>query len=566
MSLSPIPPAQTSSQTSTPRPLRVLLSVFLCLLALVLLLPILAVLASTLQWNAESAQILREMTSTVLPDYALTTLLLCVAVAVGVAVVGMATAAAVTLFDFAGRKTFEWALLLPLAMPAYVVAYAYTDFLQFSGPLQTAIRATFGVEGRVFPEVRSLGGAAWVFTFCLYPYVYLLARTAFAERGAELFEAARTLGLNARAAWWRAALPVARPAIAGGALLVLMETLADFGTVSYFGVETLTTGIYRAWQNMGDLVAAAQLAALLLTAVIVLVWLERRNRRRARYANTRARHVSSARIGLPISQVAAWGRTLLCLLPLTLGFVLPAILLLRLLEREWVTVSVAAVLKWTGNSLLVGGLAALVAVSLSLLLHARARLLRERWALRIERLLSFGYAVPGAVLAIGVLLPLAWMDNQIIAASKQWWGVNPGLLLTGSVLALVYASSIRFYGVASSNISAAYARLPLHLDDSARVLGVSGWKAFARVHWPALKRSAIAATLLVFIDTLKELPATLTLRPFNFDTLATQTFNLVKDERLGEAALPSLLILLASLPAVALLARVNHHKNNQTRR
>ena len=503
--------------------------------------------------------------ATVLPAYIGNSALLGASVALIASIIGVACAWQIERYRFPLRDFLSWALLLPMAMPAYVAAYALTDFFQFSGPPQTWLRTTFGwVKGDYwFPELVSLPGAITVFSLTLYPYVYLLARTAFAQRGSELFEAARTLGLNARAAWWRAALPVARPAVAGGALLVLMETLADFGTVSYFGVETLTTGIFRAWQNMGDLVAAAQLAALLLTTVVLLVSLERRSRRRARYANTRARHVPSARMGQPVSRATAWVRTLLCVLPVTLGFLLPVILLLRLLEREWVAVSIAAVLKWTGNSLLVGGLAALVVVSLSLTLHARARLYRERSALRIERLLSFGYAVPGAVLAIGVLLPLAWLDNQIIAVSLRLWGVNPGLLLTGSVLALVYASSIRFYGVASSSISAAYSRMPLHLDDSARVLGVSGWSAFARVHWPALKTSTIAATLLVFIDTLKELPATLTLRPFNFDTLATQTYNLVKDERLGEAALPSLLILLASLPAVALLGRVNyHHKNN----
>ena len=500
---------------------------------------------------------------TVLPGYAANSAILGASVAIIASVIGVACAWQIERYRFPLRHFLSWALLLPMAMPAYVAAYALTDFFQFAGPLQSGLRATFGwVKGDYwFPELVSLPGAITVFSLTLYPYVYLLARTAFAERGSELFEAARTLGLNARAAWWRAALPVARPAVAGGALLVLMETLADFGTVSYFGVETLTTGIYRAWQNMGDLVAAAQLAALLLTVVLLLVWTERRGRRRARYANTRARFGAAARLVRPSSASAAWMRTLLCALPLLLGFVLPAILLLRLLQREWVAVSFTAMVKWTGNSLLVGGLAALVVVSLSLCLHARARLLRERWALRIERLMSLGYAVPGAVLAIGVLLPLAWLDNHVIDLSKRLWGINPGLLLTGSVFALVYASSIRFYGVASSSIAAAYARLPLHLDDSARVLGVSGGNAFVRVHWPALKRSAFAATLLVFIDTLKELPATLTLRPFNFDTLATQTYNLVKDERLGEAALPSLLILLASLPAVALLARVNHRKH-----
>jgi iron(III) transport system permease protein len=505
---------------------------------------------------ADASGLWMHYASTVLPGYVANSVVLGASVALVAATTGVACAWQIERYRFPGRDLLSWALLLPMAMPAYVAAYALTDFFQFSGPLQSSLRATFGwSKGDYwFPELVSMPGAITVFSLTLYPYVYLLARAAFAERGAELFEAARTLGLNRRAAWWRAALPVARPAIAGGALLVIMETLADFGTVSYFGVETLTTGIYRAWQNMGDLVAAAQLAAVLLAAVMLLVWQERRSRLRARYASTRARATS---IQHDPSRPAAWSRTFWCALPLVLGFVLPSVLLLRLLAREWTTLSFAPVLRWTGNSLLVGLLAALVVVSLALTLHARARLLREGWALRIERLLSFGYAVPGAVLAIGVLLPLAWLDNQIIDASKRFFTVNPGLLLTGSVLALVYASSIRFYGVASSSVASAYARLPLNLDDSARVLGASGWNAFLRVHWPALKRSALAATLLVFIDTLKELPATLTLRPFNFDTLATQTYNLVKDERLGEAAFPSLLIVLASLPAVALLARFN---------
>jgi iron(III) transport system permease protein len=520
-------------------------------------------LASQL-WSADASGLWLHYASTVLPDYVVNAVILGASVATVASVIGVACAWQIERYRFPLRDLLSWALLLPMAMPAYVAAYALTDYFQFSGPLQSWLRATFDWQkgDYWFPELVSMPGAITVFSLTLYPYVYLLARTAFAERGAELFEAARTLGLNRRAAWWRAALPVARPAIAGGALLVLMETLADFGTVSYFGVETLTTGIYRAWQNMGDLVAAAQLAAVLLFAVMLLVWAERRSRHRARYASTRAR---GERMRHDLTARNAWLRTLGCSLPLLFGFVLPAALLLRLLARDWSTQSVAAVLSWTLHSLQVGGFAALIVVSLSLLLNARARLYRERWALRLEHLLSFGYAVPGAVLAIGVLLPLAWLDNQLIEASKRLFSFNPGLLLTGSVLALVYASSIRFYGVAASSVSSAYSRLPLSLDDSARVLGVAGWAAFVQVHWPALRRSALAATLLVFIDTLKELPATLTLRPFNFDTLATQTYNLVKDERLGEAAFPSLLIVLASLPAVALLARLDR-RDAQRRR
>ena len=512
--------------------------------------------------SADASGLWMHYATTVLPTYVTNSAILGGTVAALASLIGVSCAWQIERYEFPGRRVLSWALLLPMAMPAYVAAYALTDYLQFSGPLQTALRASFGwAKGDYwFPELVSMPGAITVFSLTLYPYVYLLARTAFAERGAELYEAARTLGLSPRSAWWRAALPVARPAIAGGALLVLMETLADFGTVSYFGVETLTTGIYRAWQNMGDLVAAAQLAGVLLLAVLLLVWQERRSRRRARYASTRAR---GQRMGYALSPGRAWLRTLLCSTPLVLGFLLPALMLLRLLAREWGSLSLNPLLRWTGNSVLIGGVAAAVIVGLALTLHARARLASEPWALRIERLLSLGYAVPGAVLAIGILLPLAWLDNQMIELSKRLFGFTPGLLLTGSAFALVYAASIRFYGVASSGVGAAYSRLPRHVDDSARVLGVSGWALFARVHWSSLKPSALAAMLLVFIDTLKELPATLTLRPFNFDTLATQTYNLVKDERLGEAALPSLVIVLASLPAIALLARVHNTRIQQ---
>ena len=512
---------------------------------------------------ADASGVWLHYATTVLPTYVGNAFVLGTSVAVCACVLGVGCAWQIERHDFPLRHFLAWALLLPMAMPAYVAAYALTDYFQFSGPVQSALRATFGWQkgDYWFPEFVSLPGAIACFSLTLYPYVYLLARTAFAERGAELFEAARTLGLDARAAWWRAALPVARPAIAGGALLVVMETLADYGTVSYYGVETLTTGILRAWQNMGDLVAAAQLAAALLATVILLVWLERRGRGRSRYGSTRARR---DRLRPRAVGWRGWVRTLLCLSPLLFGFALPTALLVRLLVREWTSVSPLAVALWTRNTLWIGCLAALVVVTLTLTLNARARLYREPMALGVERVLSFGYAVPGAVLAIGILLPLAWLDGELIEWSKRWFGINPGLLLTGSIFALVYAASIRFYGVAASAVSAAYARLPASLDDSARVLGVVGAAAFRRVHWPAVRASALAGMLLVFIDTLKELPATLTLRPFNFDTLATQTYNLVKDERLGEAALPSLLIVLASLPAVALLARARTARATRT--
>ena len=492
--------------------------------------------------------------TTVLPGYVWNSLLLGASVALIASAIGVSCAWQIERYEFPGRRVLAWALLLPMAMPAYVAAYAITDYFQFSGPLQSALRNAFGwYKGDYwFPEPASMPGAIAVFSLTLYPYVYLLARNAFAERGTELFEAARTLGLSSAQAWWRAVVPVARPAVAAGALLVVMETLADFGTVSYFGVETFTTGIYRAWQNMADLAAAAQLALVLLFFVIVLIAWERRSRARARYASTRARRSHRAST---LSAAQAWGRLLLCSLPLLLGFVLPCVLLLRLLIADFDTNVTTKIAVWIFNSLRVGIFAALVAVAISMYLNAQARLAKNALALKVERVLSFGYAVPGAVLALGVLLPLAWADNQLIAASKAWFGINPGLLLTGSVVALVYASVLRFYGVASANVSASYTRIAPSLDDSARVLGMGRLTIFKRVHWPLVRRGALAALLLVFIDSVKELPATLSLRPFNFDTLATMTYTLVKDERLAEAALPSLFIVAISLPAIWLLAR-----------
>jgi iron(III) transport system permease protein len=536
---------------------RVLLSVFLCLLALVLLLPILAVLASVLQWNGESAQILRAMSSTVLPDYALTSLLLCIAVAVGVAVVGVATAAAVTLFDFAGRKTFEWALLLPLAMPAYVVAYAYTDFLQFSGPFQTVLRATLGVEGRVFPEVRSLGGAAWVFTFCLYPYVYLLARTALADRATHLMDAARLLGAPMRRRVREIALPLARPAVAAGVALALMETLADFGVSSYFGIQTFTAGIYKAWLVLDNRIAAAQLATLLLLVVVLLLKLEHRAQKKMRFAVTKGGHAASAPVksGAKVSHlsgkrlVLAW---LVCGLPVLMGFVLPLLFMLRpflaSLKSDDAPLPWAQFGQWAANSVMLGGISAAMAVALALVLAFAVRTRSDALTRGVAQLAGVGYAIPGAVIVVGLLIPVGWIQLKLPQAGVGYW-------VTATVLGVIWAYVVRFTGVALQSVQSGYAKIPTSFDDSARMLGVSGLSLMRRVHAPLLKRATAAAALLVFVDVMKELPATLVLRPFNSDTLAVVAYQLARDERLGEAALPSLALVLVGLLPVILLSR-----------
>jgi iron(III) transport system permease protein len=519
----------------------------LLLLAGVLLLPVLAVLASWFSWNAATAQILREMAATVLPDYALTSLLLCLAVALGVAVVGTATAAAVTLFDFPGRRSLEWALLLPLAIPAYVVAYAYTDFLQFSGPLQTWLRAQFGLEGRVFPEVRSLPGAVWVFVFSLYPYVYLLVRTALAERAAQLMEAARLLGAPLSRRIARVALPLARPAIAAGVALALMETLADFGVASYFGIQTFSTGIYKAWLAMDNRIAAAQLATLLLVVVAVLLGLEARAQKRLRFSAGGARagaeaqptRLRGARCGV------AW---LVCAVPVLLGFVLPVAFMLRPLAADWSVLPWDRFLAWSFNSLRLATISAALAVAFAVLLAFRLRRAPGGLTRGVVHLAGLGYAVPGTVLVVGLLLPVGWLQ-------QAWPQSGVGYWMTATILGIVWAYLVRFVSVALQSVQSGYARIPASLDDSARMLGTGGAGLLARVHWPLLQRSAAAAGLLVFVDVMKELPATLVLRPFNSDTLAVVAYQLARDERLGEAALPSLALVLVGLLPVVLLSR-----------
>ncbi len=524
-------------------------SLLFALLALALALPVLSVLASWLQWTPQTLDLLREMASTVLPDYAWTSALLCLMVALGVTVLGLGTAAAVTLFDFRGRTIFEWLLLLPLAMPAYVVAYAYTDFLQFSGPLQVTLREAFGWRGALWPDVRSVWGAALVFTLSLYPYVYLLARTALLERVASLMEAARLLGASLPRRIREVALPLSRPAVAAGVALALMETLADFGVSSYFGIQTFTAGIYKAWLAMDDRVAAAQLATVLLVVVLGLLQLEQRAERRMRFAQGRVSRQGTAE-SQPVrlrggAQLLAW---LACGVPVLLGFALPVLILLRALAGSEMAVPWLRFADWAGNSLRLGGITALLAVGVALLLAFAVRQRANLWNRGVVQLVGIGYAIPGAVVVVGLLLPVVWMQ-------QAWPQSSAGAWITATSLGLIWAYLVRFCAVALQSVQSGYARIPISLDDSSRMLGVTGWGLLRRVHAPLLRRTTVAALLLVFVDVMKELPATMVLRPFNSDTLAVVAYQLARDERLGEAALPSLALVLVGLIPVVLLSR-----------
>jgi iron(III) transport system permease protein len=493
--------------------------------------------------------LIAEMARTVLPGYVWTTLWLCLVVGAGVAAVGLATAAAVTLFEFRGRQVFEWALLLPLAMPAYVVAFAYTDFLQFAGPLQTWMRQALSLEGRMLPDVRSLGGAMLIFVVTLYPYVYLLARTALAERAAHLMEAARLLGAPLRRRLLRVAFPLARPAVAAGMALALMETLADYGVSSYFGIQTFTAGIYKAWLAMDNRLVAAQLASVLLVLVAVLLHMEARAQKRMRFAATAAPTAASAEMQLPClrgaAQIWAW---LLCGLPVLLGFVLPLLFMLRPLlfstaEWQWGQFG-----QWAFNSLRLGGLTAVLAVGVAWVLAFSVRRQPSAYNQAAAQLVGVGYAIPGAVVVVGLLMPLGWLQ-------QQWPHSGVAAGVTATSLGLVWVYLVRFCAVALQSVQSGYARIPASIDESARTLGTRAPRLLTQVHGPLLLRTALAAALLVFVDVMKELPATLVLRPFNSDTLAVVAYQFARDERLGEATLPALVLVGVGLVPVLLLSR-----------
>ena len=523
-------------------------------LAVLVALPVLAVAASLV--SGGTGDTWRHLAATVLPEYLANSFWLCLGVGAGVAAMGTGAAWLVALNEFPGRRSAEWALLLPMAMPAYVLAYAYTDFLQFVGPVQSGLREAFGwrKEDYWFPEVRSLGGAVVLFSCVLYPYVYLLVRTAFLERAGGMIEAARALGLTPWQGFWRVSIPLARPAIAAGMALALMETLADYGTVAYFALPTFTTGIYRAWFSLGDRVAAAQLAAGLLGFVALLTVIERASRGRARYHDATGRRRATRHV------LRGW-RALLaqigCAIPVAVGFALPALLLLRLALEDGSLGDGGAttrILPQAANSLLLASVAALLAAGLALILGFAARN-GARLPRLANRVVGLGYAVPGSVIAVGVLIPVTRLDHMLAGLWESVTGANPGLLLTGGIAALVYAYLARFLAIALQSVDSGLARITPSMEAAARSLGCGGRETMRRVHLPLLRGSLLTAALLVFVDVMKELPATLVMRPFNFDTLATQTFTLAADERLAEAALPGLAIVAAGLLPIVVLAR-----------
>ncbi len=519
------------------------------LIAAVLLVPVFTVTAYLL----EETDLMSHLAATVLPRYLENTLWMMLAVPILTAAIGIGCAWLVTMCRFPGRRVFEWALVLPLAAPAYILAYVYSDFLQHSGPVQMAVRDLMGWGPREgwFPNIRSLPGAIAMFSLTLYPYVYLLARTAFLEQSVGVLETARVLGASPWGVFGRVALPLARPAIATGVALALMETLADFGTVAHFGVQTFTTGIYRALYSFGDPTAAAQLATMLLGLVALLLVLERATRGGKSYSASAVYH------SLPSYPLRSWraaGAVTACLMPIALGFLLPTFLMISM-AIEAGNLFQQRTLDLVTNTFTLAAIAAVTAVFVATLL-AYANRLDSSWLSRSAvRLTGLGYAVPGSVIAVGLLIPLGTLDNWLDATMRQLFGISTGLIFTGSIIALVYAYLVRFMAVALNTVEAGLATVTPSLDDAARTLGRSSWRIVREVHVPIITGSLLTAGLIVFVDVLKELPATIILRPFDFDTLSIAAYNLAKDERLTQAAAPSLMIVLVGLVPLVILSR-----------
>ncbi|MEN8214226.1 MAG: iron ABC transporter permease, partial [Pseudomonadota bacterium] len=481
----------------------------------------------------------RHLVDTLLADYVTNSLLLLVGVSAGVLSIGVITAWLTSMCEFPGRRLLSWALLLPLAIPAYIIAYTYTGMLDFEGPLQGRLRDWFGWSygDYWFPEVRSLGGAAMMLSLVLYPYVYMLARAAFLEQSLCVLEVSRTLGNTPLAGFIRVALPLARPAIVTGLSLALMETLADYGTVQYFGVSTFTTGIFRIWYGMGDSSTAAQLSAMLLAFVFALILLERWSRQRARFHHTSTKYSSIHRFRL--TGWKAWLAMIASALPLLFGFVLPALQLLHWTISSAEETLDGAFVLLAFNSLLLAGITAVIAVALALLLAYGKRLHDTPLINTSVRVAAMGYAIPGTVIAVGVLLPLSWLDTTIDSWMRNTFQLSTGLLLSGTLFVLVFAYTVRFLSVSIQAVESGLGKINHSIDDAGRSLGLSPMKVLRNIHLPMMKATVLTALLLVFVDVLKELPATLILRPFNFNTLAVRAYEMAADERLADAGAPA---------------------------
>lgn len=475
-------------------------------------------------------------------------------VGIGTFIIGVGSAWLVTMCQFPGKRVFEWALLLPLAMPAYVIAYIYTDILEYAGPVQSTLRDMFEWQSHRdywFPEIRSLGGAISMMTLVLYPYVYLLSRAAFLEQSVCVLEASRVLGRGPWRSFYSVALPLARPAIVIGLSLVLMETLNDYGTVDFFAIGTFTIGIFDVWMNMNNVAGAAQLASLLLMFVMVLVLLERFARRRQRFHHTTSKYKSLSAYQLRGGRAIA--ATVSCAAVIGLGFLLPALVLSFLAWTHFEEATAATPLKYAWNSIGLSALTAVIAVIIAIYMAYAVRLKQTRYLKAITRLASMGYAVPGSVLAVGIMVVLGYVDNSIAQSMEEFFGISTGLLFSGTVFAVTFGYLVRFLALSFGTVEASLAKITPNMDGAARSLGHGPVSTLRKIHIPLIRGSVLTAGMLVFVDCMKELPLTVILRPFNFETLATFVHQYASDEQLGEASLAALAIVgFGILPVIVL--------------
>lgn len=547
-----------AGRVSTRRALRVLVgwspwSAAAVAVAAMLSIPILVVGAGAL---TPAGGVWTHLASTVLPEYLRNSAILAVGAGGLALLIGVTAAWLVATCDFPGRRVLEWALVLPLSMPAYIAAYTWAGILDMTGPVQRAMRAFVpGMADAYYSlPILRIETAVVLFALVLYPYVYLMARAAFLGQSRAALEAARTLGEGGWQTFRRVALPLARPALAAGVSLVVMEILNDYGAVSYFGVPTFTTGIFRSWHALGDLEAAVRLAAFLMLFVLVVLLIERTQRGRRRVDTARATHRPLLRTKL--RGWRAWIAFAVCFTPVLLGFLLPVAQLGSWAARTAADVVDASYLRLLKNSFLLAAGAGLLCVVLSLLLAYAARLSRGRVMTTANRIAALGYSIPGAVVAVGVIVPFGWIDRTIDTAARASFGVSTGLILSGTLVAVVFGYAVRYTAVSLLPLEAGFERQCRNLDEAARCLGEGPMRTLIRVALPLLRRTLLAAAILVFVDVMKEIPLTLSLRPFNFDTLATKAYQLANDEMLAESAPAALVVIATGLVPVLWLDRL----------
>jgi iron(III) transport system permease protein len=534
-------------------------TILVIIIALLIATPVLFVLSSVF---SDSSEIWNHLADTVLKDYLTNSFWLMIGVTIGVFIIGVGTAWLTTMCKFPGSRIFEWALLLPMAAPAYLLAYTYTNFLDYFGPVQTLLRNIFNWESindYWFPNIRTLQGAIVLFILVLYPYVYLLARVAFLEQSTRTIEASRSLGCSPWRSFAIVALPLARPAIISGITLALMETLSDFGTVEFFGITTFTTGIYRTWFGQNNRIAAAQLAAMLMLFILILIIVERWSRRQAKYYQTSNNYQQPSRYQLsPIKSILAF---LACFTPIFFGFLLPGGFLLQMTISNLEETLNENFWHLTANSFILATITAIIGVIFSVIM-AYGQRLNSSLAMNFSvRIAAMGYAIPGSVIAVGIMIPVATLDNTIDEFMYNNFGISTGLILSGTIFALVFAYLVRFLAVSFGAVESSLAKIRPSLDDAARSLGYNPINTLIKVHTPLMWGGLLTGAMLVFVDVMKELPATLVIRPFNFDTLAVRVYQYASDERLIEASAPALAIVLVGIIPVIFLSWQIARKN-----